>query len=61
MSACHRLDSALRTLRQLHPASMGGMLNVVLSAILPAAPLDRAFPLDLSDTLYLVARKRENA
>lgn len=61
VSVYRRLGSALRTLRQLHPASMGGRLGAVLSAILPAALLDRAFPLDLGDTLYLVARKRETA
>lgn len=37
------------------------MLAAGLTAILPAALLDRAFPLDLSDTPYLVARKRETA
>jgi len=56
-----RLGSALRTLRQLHPTTIGGRLAAALGGLLPERLLEWSFPLDLGDTLYLVARKRVTA
>jgi SAM-dependent methyltransferase len=52
-----RLSSALLALERFHAGSPAGRTAKVLSRVLPAALLEWDVPLDLGDTLCLVARR----
>lgn len=52
-----RLGSSLRTLHRLRPNAVTGRLAGGLVKMIPAPVLDWDFPLNLGDTLYMVAQR----
>ncbi|MBG86502.1 MAG: hypothetical protein CMO80_06335 [Verrucomicrobiales bacterium] len=53
-----RMKSSLDAPVRFHPRTIGGMIARVLLTITPTFLLDWGLPLNLGDTLYLVAKKK---
>ncbi len=53
-----RLGSVLQSLEKFHGRSVTGRVASVVQRVLPAGLRNWCFPLNLGDTLYLVARKK---